>query len=297
MRRNVIVPVLVVVLVGLVAAGRGDPNPPVQAATLAALAEHPKVVASPDTVAPSALTDHLLVDTTLPVGMVPAEANGGLAYYTIPVGTDSPWDPSQAGATCCTGLRLDYVLSGRYRVQSDASLQLQHAGTARWEPVAAGTELTLGPGDALLLPLGAGFAAANTGSTPVMLLEGVFGGAGEVTTDPIPSGWSVPSPSSQEVIINPRSVPAVPLQLRLRQATLAPQAYVEVPAGAIAQLAVTADEGAMVAIQPNPDETRVTEIAAQYVKHNVGPEPVHIYVLTLVPTADDATTGAATPAT
>jgi hypothetical protein len=239
-------------------------------------------IESPATPTAAATGQETLAAIVLPAGAIPSDIVGGLNHYTVPPGASSNWEPGNFSASCCTGPRLDYVLSGNLTMRNVAPTQLQRAGSTTWEEIPSDTEIVLGPGDALLSRMEAVFAAANRGTTPVEVLDSVIF-SGHVDIDPIPDGWLYHSARDQDIIFNPRSAPDVPMALRLQRTTLAPDAYLPIPADAVAQLLISLDTRAMLAIFPNPDPHDTQNTGARYVKKHVGPEPVSVYVLTLEP--------------
>jgi hypothetical protein len=89
-------------------------------------------------------------------------------------------------------------------------------GTGAAETVPVGTEVLLGPGDAMVARNEVPFAAANRGSTPVRMLMI------DVTTqqNPVPAGWTLPAFSGAIGF----AVPPGPVVLRLERARLDPGA-------------------------------------------------------------------------
>jgi len=207
-----------------------------------------------------------LAAITLPAGTVPSPIVGGLNHYTIPAGTSSS-TASTWVSTCCTGPRLDYVLTGSFTMRNEGPVQLLPAGTSTWETITAKSEITLNPGDAILLRMQDAFAAENANVTPVELVEGVLF-EGTVNDDPIPQGWVY---HDKDIVHRLIPVPSSPVTLRLLEATLDPDATLPLPSGAVLQLAVTLDEQATVGTRGDFD------------KRNLGKAPVALYVLTLEP--------------
>jgi hypothetical protein len=126
----------------------------------------PAAVAPAATPSPAPYTEESLLTITLPAEALPGgDAIGaGLIHVTIPVGNRSTWVP-----TCCPGPYVDYVIVGSYTVRADAPIQVvRDDGSA--EDIPAGTEVTLGAGDALISRNEVGIEGANTGSGPVELL-------------------------------------------------------------------------------------------------------------------------------
>jgi hypothetical protein len=205
----------------------------------------PAVIATPATPAPDP-TAEPLATLTLPDGAMPGEIIGGQNSYTIPPGSVGRWDPASMSPTCCTGARLNYVLSGAYTVRGGAVQVLRH-GASAWEDVPAGTELTLEQGDGLYSRMEDPFDATNPSQEPATILDGVLFG-GDPGTDPIPAESSgVPAWRylDQDIWLYPVPVPRGPVTLALRQETVPAGEEIPLPEGAILQLAVSLDETAL----------------------------------------------------
>jgi hypothetical protein len=244
---------------------------------LAHLSGVPVLFLAPATPGPEEQATRTLAAITLPTGAIPSQIGGGLSHFTIPAGTSSSTDATWV-STCCTGLRLDYVLTGSFTMRNEGPVQLLPAGTSTWETIAAKTKITLNPGDAILSRMQDAFAAENANVTPVELVEGVLF-EGTVNDDPIPEGWVY---HDQDILHRLIPVPSGPVILRLHEATLDPGADLRLPPGAVLQVAVTLDEQATVGTRGDFD------------KRNVGKAPVALYVLTLEP-AEVGTPPAGTP--
>jgi hypothetical protein len=233
---------------------------------LAQRSDVPSLILAPATPVPEEQATRTLAAITLPTGAIPSQIGGGLNHNTIPAGTSSSTDSTWI-STCCTGLRLDYVLTGSFTMRNEGPVQLLPAGTSTWETITAKTEITLNPGDAILLRMQDAFAAENTNATPVELVEGVLF-EGTVNDDPIPQGWVY---HDHDIVHRLIPVPSRPVTLRLLEATLDPGAALPLPPGAVLQLAVTLDTQATVGTRGDFD------------KRNLGKAPVALYVLTLEP--------------
>jgi hypothetical protein len=244
----------------------------------------PSAVATPATPSPSATNDETLVTVTVPAGALPAEVVAGLNHYTVAPGSEATWD-----WTCCSGVRLDYILEGTYAVTSAGPMQLRRAGSATdWEDVRPGTEVVLEPGDALLSRMEDSFDAVNFSSSVVNLLDVVLlvGNPGE---DPVPhersglAAWEYNDlVDGQDIWLAPVSVPAEPMTLRLRQTSIDATSELAAPSDSIMQLAISLDEGAVSSTQED------------FAIKNYGPDPIAIYALTLEP-AGGTHTAMATP--
>ena len=93
-------------------------------------ADQPAVVA-PATASPSATPDGTLATISLPSEELPSEVIGGFNYYSVAPGSVGTWD-----WTCCTGLRVDYILSGTLTIRGAGPMQvLRGNGAGSWEDV------------------------------------------------------------------------------------------------------------------------------------------------------------------
>jgi hypothetical protein len=233
------------------------------------LARIPAAIVAQATPSPSAMTDETFVTITLPAGAVPGEIVRGLNHYSVPPGSDGTWD-----WTCCTGARLDYILEGTYTIRGAGPMQVLHNGGAgSWEEIAPGTDVVLDAGDALYSRMEDTFEAVNAGSTPVELLDAVLFG-GTPLDDPIPyeaSGVGAWQVHDQDIWTVPVSMPPGPVTLRLRQSTLAADAQLPLPSGAVMQLAITRDEGGIVSTQDD------------FTVKNLSQKPISLYALTVEP--------------
>jgi hypothetical protein len=209
---------------------------------------------------PGVLVDETVLTLTISAAGLPHgdDVQTGLAHYTIPPGTRSTWS-----TTCCNGPMAEYVISGAYTVRFQAQIQVYRAG-GTIEEIAADTEVTLGPGDALLSRQETPFEAANTGATPVELLDwGLVDNGNSAGPHQLP-GWTTHNGDLQTgTILAPATV-----DLRLRRLTLAPDRDLPIT-GSVATLVVTTD--------PNGSLGRNSDGSAR----NVGADPITIYYLTL----------------
>ncbi len=247
----------------------------------------PAVLSTPDAPA-SPAADGILASFTLPAGSVPETVYVGQNSYTIPAGSIARWEPHRISATCCNGPRFNYVLEGTYTVRGDGSMHVLRAGAAAPEEVPAGTEIALGPGDALLSQMADAFDATNSSSTPALVLDGILF-AGDVSTDPIPqesSGRPAWLFHDQDIILDPQPVPDGAVTLRMQRITLAPGDVHLRPPGAVLQLAVGLGENLVVTNNPANDNP--------FSLTNLGEESVDLYLLILEPAA--AASGMSTPA-
>ena len=234
-------------------------------------------------------TDELLLEITLPAEALPRgeHFSSGFAHYSIPPGARGTWTPN-----CCTGPMVEYVLSGAYTVRAEAVIDIVRAGGVV-EEVPAGTEVALGPGDALLSRVETVVEAANTGEMPVELLSWVL------VEDPTNAfnghllpGWWENDIDVRDVRDQPPgvSVPAGSAAVRLRRVELAPDAVIPAPPSGGTSFAVILRENAAgtptraVLIGPQSDGTI----------RSLGQVAATVYVLTLEP-ADAGESGSPTP--
>jgi hypothetical protein len=165
-----------------------------------------------------------------------------------------------------------------------------HQGSDDWEEISPGTEVVLNPGDALLSQMADRFEAANSGSEPVELLDGVLF-AGEAGSDPIPqerSGRPAWTYNDQDITLEPQSVPSGPIVLRLRNVSLDKGSVLPRPAGAVVQLGVSPDPEAVVLTGSPSSKT-------PYALSNLGDQPATLYVLTFEATGEAIQIGTPTP--
>lgn len=143
-------------------------------------------VHAPGTPSPDATADEDPgFSVTIPAADLPEPDDGiagsGIGHFTIPPGTSSSWEP-----TCCTGPTVDYVISGTLSVRAEAATRVLRAGGGI-EEFPAGTEVMLGPGDAIVSRVDTPAVSVNNGTEPVELLNwGFF--AGDISQDTHP-GW------------------------------------------------------------------------------------------------------------
>jgi hypothetical protein len=187
--------------------------------------------------------------------------------------------------TCCTGARLNYVLSGSYTVRGGAMQVLRH-GASSWEEVPAGTEITLEQGDALLSRMEDPFDTLNPSQEPATILDGVLFG-GDPGTDPVPAESSgVPAWRylDQDIWFYPVSVPNGPVTLEIRKEIVPTGGDIPLPDGAVMQLGVALDEEALAVT--NQD----------FSIDNLDQEPLTLYLLTLAPAGENGAPVDGTPA-
>ena len=195
--------------------------------------------------------------------------------FTVEVApeTSAIWDAKHA--ICCPGPRFEYVLAGTYRVRADEPMQIVRASNPDIrEAVPAGTEVTLGPGDARITQNTVAFEA-TTEDLPLQLLLGYLI-IDKPWAEPVPLGWTTPSGAWESVDDPASSWTKIPadlgaFQLRLQRVDLAPDAAYTLPASAIGQLAVSIDAAASLA--------KTGDSAVR----NRSEDPLTAYVLALEP--------------
>jgi hypothetical protein len=141
----------------------------------------PAAIASPELLVTTHVTS--LLDVEIPTQAMPGGRVMGaaLAHQTILADTHSTWN--------VPALRVEYVLAGTYRVRSDGPTQVIRAGTgASPETLAAGSEIVMTPGDAMVAWGATTSDYANPGSSPVELLMWMLT-PDDSSRDPTPKGW------------------------------------------------------------------------------------------------------------
>ena len=241
--------------------------------------EGPAAIVVSGTPGPTVQADEVLATVVLPAGTLPAEVIGGLNQYTVAAGSQATWD-----WTCCTGIRLDYILQGTYTVRGSGPMLVQRAGASEaWAEAAPDTTIVLEAGDALLSRMEDRFEATNSSSAPVELLDVVLF-TGVPTDDPVPyqaSGQAAWQVLDQDIWGAPVAVATDSLRLQLRHTVIDATSELPPPPGALLQLAVSSDEGAVPSTQD------------EFVVKNFGAVPISVHVLSLEPMS--GATPAATP--
>jgi hypothetical protein len=211
--------------------------------------------------------------TTLPPEALPSgdRLTAGLALFTIPVGAHSTWEP-----TCCPGPMVEYVVAGTYDVRAEAPMTVVRANGAV-EEIAAGVDVALVAGDALISRNETVVEAWNDGPVPTLLLNWMVidGAVGHLVP-----GWV----STQSDVQLRVTLPRAATTLTLLRITLPDggEAMLE-PAGGM-QFGVLG--GAYVA--QNGYFTRRTDGSIRSIKASPG-APIVAYVLKAAP---DAVAGA-----
>lgn len=186
----------------------------------------PASISAPTAASPAAATPApgttTLLDVDLPAAVLPAGALpddagrlSGLSYVYVDAGSSGTWP----GNSCCPGQFIEHVVAGSLTFSSAGPFQVLHADQTL-DNLAADAEVVLGPGDTMIARNETTFTAANTGSTPVEMVEWGY------LSDPYQSfaghrlqGWGGPGGLS---VTN--SVPSFPkgIHITLRRLVLQP---------------------------------------------------------------------------
>jgi hypothetical protein len=205
--------------------GRADDGPPdtIPGAVVSATPAPP--TATPDL----AVTEETLLEVEIPAAVLPpGVAGAAFDYNTLAPGLQTTWTVRQ-------NVHLRYVLSGILTVRSDNSVRVWRGGNRVWEEVAAGTEVELAPGDAVLLLDAATVEFANLGTVPVEIV-GMILAEGTGSANPTPPQWVTGAYDLSGA--GGVSLPGGPALLRLRRFTLAADATSPAPPAALLHLGV-----------------------------------------------------------
>jgi hypothetical protein len=232
---------------------------------------------APATPAPSRPEQELL-DLPIPEELIPRgdSLGSGLGHETIPPGTTATWD--------LPALHVEYVIGGTFTVRSTGPMQIVRAGGGgELESVRSGTDVTLGPGDAMIAPRETTSDYTNPGPTAAEILTWNMHEGASGTTSVPPNEWV-----SHDVDVSPQPpLPPGPGRLRLRRIELVPKEELA-PRPGTQQFAVTLPENAAGTPRPGSIERRITRSGAAF--RNFGSEPVTVYVVTLEPAAMETAT-------
>lgn len=235
----------------------------------------PAMVLPTGTPAPAATAEESLLVLTLPAESLPRgqTIGSGIADAVIPPGIRSTWEPLEP--YCCPGPMVEYVIEGTYTVRADAAIRVVRADGAT-EEAPAGTAVTLGPGDSLISRNETVVETANTGTTPVILLNWTL-----IAVDPPGSfsghrltGWTQNSADVQE----PLTLSAGPATLRLRRVELAPGAADMPPPGSLSFVVVLPQNAA-----GTPVPTFYGRQADGALRNTSSRNAITVYILTLEP--------------
>lgn len=217
----------------------------------------------------AAVTDQeTLVELTLPADTLSASTTTevGLGIYAVPAGSTTVWTGTDGG--CCPGQSFMHILEGTSTFQANGPTHFLRAGKGTMpEVVAAGVEVSLTPGDTILVREEFEWEWTVAGDSPMRLLSGWM-----------IQGSSLPSPDlanwvteDREIVYVGPTMTAEPITLRLRQLTVEAGATLS-PDAAVVQVAVaSAAEGARFAQQ------------SDYGLRNLGEKPARLYVASLSP--------------
>jgi hypothetical protein len=160
-----------------------------------------------------------LVGVTVPAAYLPPEqvVGSGFAHVAVPPRRSSTWTTP--------ALRIEYVLTGEFKVRSDGPSQVLRAGATRAEDIAAGSTIAMAPGDALLAPPGTTSDYANDDAQAAEMLSWVAGPNAQ-HQPPAPTAWTVSNYTEIEEIRLPTSA----LTVRFQRVELLPDASWTAPA-------------------------------------------------------------------
>ncbi len=236
--------------------------------TVGRLVGIPVTLFAPENLTPGVTNEETLFEIALPAEAIPHgnRVSGGLAHFSLAPGKRTTWDGTGGG--CCPGFRFDYVLEGTFTVRPAGYARVfRAAANLSPETVAPGQEVTLGPGDAVMLRYEDAFDSANPGSAPVQLLDISFiDGFFQLRADG--PGWELHLDADVAYSL---TVPDQPATLRLTKVDLAPGAIMPPSPGAVTQLGITLADNA-------PLDVHNTDSIG-----NINDEPVTVHVVTLLP--------------
>jgi hypothetical protein len=135
------------------------------------------------------------------------------------------------------GTRIEYVESGLFDVTLDTAGGRLRTAKMEASPVAAGSTVRLGPGDALVVPGGTLRTIGNAGQTPATMIE-----VAEEAVDPF---------VRMVAGLHPGELPTAPLAIRLDRVVLAPGASLPRPADGTTEL-VHVEEGVVEMTRTGP---------------------------------------------
>ena len=205
------------------------------------LAGVPAALLAPEAPASGVASEEILLEIALPAEAIPHgnRVSGSMTHFSLAPGTETTWAGAAAG--CCPGFRLVYVLEGTFALRPASPARVFRAGTSLApEVTAAGQDVTLQVGDAVMLPYQDAFDSGNPGAQPAHFLEIAFiDGFFQLHADG--PRWERHFDAD---IAYGLSVPDRPATLRLQRRDLAPGAVLDPPPGAITQLGLTLADNA-----------------------------------------------------
>jgi hypothetical protein len=241
----------------------------------------PAAVPPAATPMPTETIEETLFSVTLPAEVLPHGDKITASFHdvSIPAGFTTSWEAARGA--CCPGIRVDYVRVGSYTARADGPAQVLRAGGAGTpETVPAGTDILLGPGDAMFFPNETAVEYAFAEAIPVELLVGLLFDAstGHYEEAPLPGGWR----QNSAALFFDQSIPPGPATLRLRRVELAADAALSPPPGVLQYGVLTPERAAGT---PTPRDVGALDDGTI---RNFGSGAVIVYVLTLEPTGDSA---------
>jgi hypothetical protein len=238
----------------------------------------------------------ILFAVTLPAEAVPSDPAGAvLVRFTLAPGGAFDFSPSCYVAPAVIAA---YVETGDFAIRPGSQARIARGGAASdgvWEPVAAGTEVVIGPGDAVVqtdLPAVPG-EFGNAGDEALSILE--FAIWGERVTDCPPAG--VVEPWFAYLDGRDWNLPTGPVAVELRRVTLAPGAdlppyetawseLIHVDAGRLewtTQPSEAAPGQPLSFRAPSSVPWLALPTGTTRTLHNAGDEPLVLLVLSFVP--------------
>jgi hypothetical protein len=187
----------------------------------------PGVVAQEGTplAADATVTDETVFSWTVPADMLPPGDVEAVFYrLTLPAGTSLPLLAGPfcgcPGETIATGVGIEVVEDGTYALRLDASVTVIRAGAE--DEIAAGTEVTLGPGDVARFPDYAAPGEIRNGGTDAVSVLGLAILSQEATGTPVPDlpPEVVAEELTRAIPSDWRTLPPGPVTVTLRRLTL-----------------------------------------------------------------------------
>jgi len=160
--------------------------------------------------------EELLAEVTLPADVLAFETTTvvGLNISAVPAGTSVAWTGSAGG--CCPAQNATYVIKGTSTFKAAVLTYLLHVGAGTTPEVAAAdTEVSLGPGDAILHRDEFDWAWTVTDDGPARLLS-FWMVEGSGLPSPDLASWVL----EDYEFVSTDVLSSVPLTLRLRELTL-----------------------------------------------------------------------------
>lgn len=213
-RALVPISVVTLVLIGLVAAGRGGAGVVAQEAT-------------PATPGPARVAPEILFSTTFPAAALPTGPDLDFVVWHATIAAGARATIPADLVACCPGPLIDHLLAGELAVRVDGPLRVVRAASGGpptpVEDVAPGTEVVLRPGDSAVHRFEFAAEYANPGPAPTHFVSGgLFGG---YLPSPPPGytldDWDEEYPAS--------APPPGPVTLTMGRASLAPEGVLPGP--------------------------------------------------------------------